>query len=178
MWIILIRAKSFWKKIPVKELFHFQLGWKSLLVAQEKKSKAVISILFPSDRHHGEFLHWWGLRYARQVAPQLFDLHSEIKQMQFQLCFYGISKTALKRHFSLSSSTGKFRHSPRFSMICNSCRPLQVRHNQARITQHWYEATTAVLPFISIILCRWRKPCIFYSPHMFNQIILGASKFI
>lgn len=133
---------------------------------------------FPSDRHHGEFLHWWGLRYARQVAPQLFDLHSEIKQMQFQLCFYGISKTALKRHFSLSSSTGKFRHSPRFSMICNSCRPLQVRHNQARITQHWYEATTAVLPFISIILCRWRKPCIFYSPHMFNQIILGASKFI
>lgn len=146
--------------------------------SRKKKKKAVISILFPSDRHHGEFLHWWGLRYARQVAPQLFDLHSEIKQMQFQLCFYGISKTALKRHFSLSSSTGKFRHSPRFSMICNSCRPLQVRHNQARITQHWYEATTAVLPFISIILCRWRKPCIFYSPHMFNQIILGASKFI
>lgn len=168
MWIILIRARVVERKIPVKELFHFQLG---LLVAQEKKKKkrqAVISILFPSDRHYGEFLHWWGLRYVRQVAPQLFDLHSEIKQMQFQLCFYGISKTALKRHFSLSSSTGKFRHSLRFSMICNSCRALQVRHNQARITQHWYEATTAMLPFISIILCRWRKPWIFYSPHMFS----------
>lgn len=144
--------------------------------SRKKEKKAVISILFPSDRHHGEFLHWWGLRYARQVAPQLFDLHSEIKQMQFQLCFYGISKTALKRHFSLSSSTGKFRHSPRFSMICNSCRPLQVRHNQARITQHWYEATTAVLPFISIILCRWRKPCIFYSPHSVQPNNTGSVK--